>query len=350
MRLFVRYTDKYMATDNTKRKIIIWPPWTPRPRGCCPEPIIVYPEVIALFSFITTSIYDMAPMTVNLNNLSTNANSYYWNFGDGNASTSDSPTKTYITGSYIITLDATGSGINNVDQYSQSVNIITIPPPDIWLRSDSGIVTSGSNVIQWQDQSGNGYHFNQTESQFQPTITSSYANGHSAVAFSHSYLYGPPMLQWNQPVSIFVALQWDILDSTHTGSGVLIRAASLVGASTNGIFIYKALTPANSGYIRWNGGFGPTVKHKKPIHQSFVFSGSVSEVRSNTASLNQATSVTMTTHSFEIGGPSGSVFLGEYDFLANTQIMEILIYRSVFTGSQNNKIENYLAHKYNIQY
>lgn len=66
---------------------------------------------------------------VNFENISTNASSYSWAFGDGNVSTNSNPTNTYnVEGSYIVTLVASnGSGCNDTIKKSILVNTLFIP-------------------------------------------------------------------------------------------------------------------------------------------------------------------------------------------------------------------------------
>lgn len=76
--------------------------------------------------FIPSSLFAYYPETpvqgdaITFQNLSTNASSYNWDFGDGNFSTSVNPTHTYSdTGTYIVTLIA--SNPNAVDTFSLPV-------------------------------------------------------------------------------------------------------------------------------------------------------------------------------------------------------------------------------------
>lgn len=54
----------------------------------------------------------------------------------------------------------------------------------LWLRADLGVSTSGSSVIQWNDQSGNGYNFTQSAGSTAPTVTASWQNSKPALAFN----------------------------------------------------------------------------------------------------------------------------------------------------------------------
>ena len=67
------------------------------------------------------------PCTITFINISTNATSYLWDFGDGSTSTASDPTHTYVSnGSFILKLKATGP--NGVDSVCKLVAIEPPPP------------------------------------------------------------------------------------------------------------------------------------------------------------------------------------------------------------------------------
>jgi PKD repeat protein len=72
--------------------------------------------------------YEMpTPCTVTFINISTNATSYMWNFGDGFTTTQSNPTHVYnFNGSYLLKLKATGPG--GVDSVCKQVTIESPPP------------------------------------------------------------------------------------------------------------------------------------------------------------------------------------------------------------------------------
>jgi len=73
------------------------------------------PCVATIANFAASPTNGAAPMKVIFTNLSTGAADYSWNFGDGNISTSFSPTNTYTNaGSYSVSLTAVGSGGTNI--------------------------------------------------------------------------------------------------------------------------------------------------------------------------------------------------------------------------------------------
>ena len=109
-----------------------------------------YPEPVANFDFSYND--NMAPALVSFSNYSTDAEEYTWNFGDGNTSTSHSPTHTYEEGgTYSISLTAKGRGGENT--MSKSISIIQ--PTSYIVRNLSSYTLytvisfywDGSNVI-----------------------------------------------------------------------------------------------------------------------------------------------------------------------------------------------------------
>ena len=79
-----------------------------------------YTPPTANFSFTGNNQY--APATVNFTNLSSNASSYQWNFGDGATSSATNPTHIYTSsGNYTVTLKAMNSAGSN--QTSRTVPV-----------------------------------------------------------------------------------------------------------------------------------------------------------------------------------------------------------------------------------
>ena len=72
--------------------------------------------------------YEVAtPCTITFINISSNATSYAWNFGDGFTSTQSNPTHIYnFNGTYLLKLKATGSG--GVDSICKLVTVEAPPP------------------------------------------------------------------------------------------------------------------------------------------------------------------------------------------------------------------------------
>jgi PKD repeat protein len=81
--------------------------------------ITVFPDPIAGFN------YQKSDLTVTFTNTSQNANSYLWDFGDGNTSTETNPFHTYLTGgSYVVNLTSASSTCGD-DVTSQTIFLET---------------------------------------------------------------------------------------------------------------------------------------------------------------------------------------------------------------------------------
>jgi PKD repeat protein len=76
---------------------------------------------IANFSINVTSGF--SPLSVQFTDLSENATSYNWDFGDGFNSTQQNPTHTYsAVGNYTVNL--TASNVNGTDSYLAAITIL----------------------------------------------------------------------------------------------------------------------------------------------------------------------------------------------------------------------------------
>src|SRR6185295_14813645 len=87
------------------------------------------PPVIA--NFVVDATNGLAPLTVTFTNLSAGADTYAWDFGDGNISTNTNPTETYTNaGVYSVTLTAVGAGGTNALTHTNYI-VVTNPPPPV---------------------------------------------------------------------------------------------------------------------------------------------------------------------------------------------------------------------------
>ena len=99
-----------------------------------------YPAPIA--SFLPISTAGDNPITIVFTNLSENAFSYYWDFGDGNTSTAVNPTNTYINnGNYTVALTAMNPSGTNIF----SINNAVIATNYIYIASMGTVGPSSGN-------------------------------------------------------------------------------------------------------------------------------------------------------------------------------------------------------------
>ncbi len=125
-----------------------------------------------VFSYVVTSAFSgnplaacSAPTNVKFSNLSTNAGTFLWNFGDGNTSTQVSPMHTYtVLGTFTVTLISDGgacgkdtsTALNYVDvDTANSCNVSLTPNgPNLTQTSCSGnLFDSGGPTANYNDNS-----------------------------------------------------------------------------------------------------------------------------------------------------------------------------------------------------
>ena len=100
--------------------------------------------------------FDVNGLSVQFNNGSVNADSYQWNFGDGNFSTEEDPLHIYdIGGTYMVTLSAT----NDCGTTTTTSTVELTPPPSAGYSANQ---TSGCAdlVVEFEDQSAGAVNYN----------------------------------------------------------------------------------------------------------------------------------------------------------------------------------------------
>lgn len=84
------------------------------------------PATLPDAAFSATGFEAQVPCTVTFFNISTNATSYLWNFGDGNTSTEFNPVHNYpLAGTYTVRLKVTGP--NGVDSVCKLLSLDKVP-------------------------------------------------------------------------------------------------------------------------------------------------------------------------------------------------------------------------------
>ena len=114
--------------------------------------------------FASDSVFCNTPATVDFTNTSFYANSYYWDFGDGNTSTVSNPSHTYTSfGTYTVSLIASGPLGTDSIVYQSLIDIDTIYPCIITMTSGGSTQTACSGTLY--DIGGpNGNYFDDNDS------------------------------------------------------------------------------------------------------------------------------------------------------------------------------------------
>ncbi len=110
---------------------------------------ILAPEAIAEF---TSNGEGCSPLIIDFDNTSQYSEEYYWDFGDGNISTTKNPSHTYYDeGTYMVELTSTGPGGSD-----NQTNIITVyPVPEAYFKVAPTVVAIPGQPIQCKNLSEN---------------------------------------------------------------------------------------------------------------------------------------------------------------------------------------------------
>ncbi|MGB6036138.1 MAG: PKD domain-containing protein, partial [Cryomorphaceae bacterium] len=110
--------------------------------------------VIANFD-TSSDYYCQVPATINFSNLSSNASTYFWTFGDGSTSTEENPSHTYnATGQYTVTLEVSGDAECSDGDTLELVNLVTVTnqggPPTPTCTPNPTIQNSQSGIAAFE--------------------------------------------------------------------------------------------------------------------------------------------------------------------------------------------------------
>jgi len=205
----------------------------------------------------------------------------------------------------------------------------SLPGLSLWLKSDYGIILNGSNVVEWQDASGNNNHCIQTNTSLQPSILASInqLNNRSSVSFDGIDDYMPFTTGLTNIRTVFFVIKHN---------GINVQFASILGDNSSYDFMGDDLgsnifsdtyTHPNikNGNIRVNKIAITTVTNAaRPLNYSII-----SLTTTGNVSASQITRDRSNTN---------RVWGGEYS--------EIIIYDNLLSVSEIVTIENYLVAKY----
>lgn len=212
----------------------------------------------------------------------------------------------------------------------------------LWLRGDSGVVTTGASVTQWNDISGNSRHA--VLSQGNPTLVSNGLSGHAVVHFDgiDGCLKTPAFQTFDSKRgTIFVVARLDGPGSGGAGYGTII--STYVGNTYDWQF---GAYPGNYGFYDGNGGGNFVVTSAPP-----AVWGNLTLLRKYDDSLSFYKNAALVVNSpIDNNQPAvNEVKIGShgaaYETL-NGDIAEIIIYNRALTPTELATINNYLATKY----
>ena len=212
--------------------------------------IIQLQNTVADFSFSSNT--GCEPTTINFNNLSTNAISYQWNFGDGSSSILQNPSHTYASaGNYhvkLVTKNTTGCS----DSVSKTILVGASKADFIYTSACAGSLinfqnTSTSSVVSVEWNFGDGT----TSTEVNPVKIFGVAGNYSVRLVSN---FGECK---DTVIKTVIVYAKPIASFSESGNNTTCKAPALVNFSAS----------SSSGLIyQWNFGDGSTSTSKNPSH------------------------------------------------------------------------------------
>ena len=221
---------------------------------------------------------------------------------------------------------AYASGMTDSTVTSGTYTIAYSPLPNgslsLWLKADTGVTANGSNVTQWNDQSGNGTNITSFSSSDYPTYVASGMNGLPVIRFNgtSSEMHNLLSPQPSGSYSCYIVAQGLIpqVETNQSGNNNRILSCPPVG---------------NADY---EGGLA-------------IVCGNLGQAFSRTVETENTTVASTTPLVFYgLGGmfdQGGYNDPGEY---FTGDIAEVIIYNRTLTAAENTQVLTYLDNKYNI--
>jgi LSD1 subclass zinc finger protein len=210
----------------------------------------------------------------------------------------------------------------------------------LWLRADLGVTPSGSNVTQWNDQSGNGANVSApVGSGPQVNAVDAAYSGQTTLSFDAGkgeYLTGSYASSLAQPVTVYLVGQMavDAVNNPEWLDGNNANRLACAGSVTNDYPLMYAGTSL--------GATSGAMSSKCAI--CYTFNGS-----SSSMALNAVTP--QTTGNAGTGGPGTAISLaslgGAAPFMTG-KIAEVLVYGAAHTAAQRQQVLRYLGGRYAI--
>ena len=219
----------------------------------------------------------------------------------------------------------------------------------VWLdANDAGTFTfgTGSAVATWGDKSGNANHVTQATSGNRPTVQTAVLDSKDVVRFAQgsnqflaksSLTNGPGNAACTMAVvlkltaTISLEAVWDISDTTNTNRTLLFSnsGGNMQMKSQNGSPALEAFTDTTSFHV-WSGTSTTTLRRLW---------------RNGT----QKTDSSATAQASVVGTNLRVGFLFQDVQSLNGDIAELVLYNTVLSTGDRQKLEGYLAHKWGLE-
>ncbi len=232
----------------------------------------------------------------------------------------------------------TASGVTDACSPAGIINVVptsaVIPSgAKLWLKSDVGVViSSGSSVSQWQDQSGNGNNF--TSSTTQPTVVTNVINGKPVIRFTTapSYMTG----------GNFTSTSYTIIAVTKmagTGNARLVSSQNV-----NWLMGYWGGSMNQFHANAWVTAAGGTTSDAVPHMYVATSNGGTNALYNNGALVASNSNGLAAPGVLELNGWSNG------SEPSNGDIAEVIYYDRALSATELAQLQSYIGTKYAIPY
>jgi hypothetical protein len=218
-----------------------------------------------------------------------------------------------------------------------------------WYKADNGVTTSGSNVTQWADVSGNGNYAFQSSSSNQPHINTGAVNGLPVINFNGTsqFLQLPAGFNFTSGnASMFIVTK---PAAFNAAGDRFLDIGNGDSSGTNSLGFSMASSTAANFFV-FNGIFSSSLSTAMTLNQYQLLEG----IQSGSSSGSVYTNGALATGSPGLLNniPSGSHstnYIRQFTnggFYLQGTIAEILIYNAALNSSDRQSVEYYLMNRY----
>ena len=206
----------------------------------------------------------------------------------------------------------------------------------MWLRADKGVVTSGSNVTQWLDQSGHGNHTTGVNG----TPTFATTSGHSVIRINAASLDAPDIFPVNSDFTVAVAFRRE----SPIGSNTDLFGIRTLDGTARSILISG--NPGDQGMFHLAGAdiiASPKIAETQNFHAvlvKFIDSGTMATVYLD--------GIAGIPTSMGSSNTNPTIRIGQYLAGVNNtgDIAEVMLFKSALSDAEAKSLSAYLLDKY----
>ncbi|WP_420318828.1 T9SS type A sorting domain-containing protein [Ekhidna sp.] len=278
--------------------------------------------------------------------------------GLSTATVNSSGTVSTVNGSEVVTF----SGVDFADgEYFTLAGNLNKPAPggvstglSLWLRADKGVATSGSNITEWIDQSGNVNNASQSETASQPDLVSESLNHNPGVNFdgsntmtasggfnsAESFIVIDPNEIYNNvnAVGRIIGFEQGDFTSIALGPTTVLQDDEIITYALDGGG-YRAMQVSTTSNFGDPSIINP--RHNAGVTGEDIYRNGTQIVDTE---LNAGSFNTRADQAFQLGESYNAAVSAPF----NGAMTEVISYSSTLTQAQRRDVATYLAIKYGI--